>query len=111
METKKRDLDQHEEIELINVFKCRESKCTRKALIALSFGDMETQSFMPQVTGQSMVLEMGMDARGGVENFGLKAGAMGETELTNLAIALEKHNMIEACKYIWTPAYGYDGGN
>ena len=71
---------------------------------------METRSVMPQVTGQSMVLEMGMDARGEVENFRLKAGAMGETELTDLANALENHNMLEACKLIWTPKYTYDGG-
>ena len=89
LETEKRDLNQEEETELIEVYKCRESKFTWKSLIALTFGDLETRTFMPQVTGQSMVLEMGMDARGGVENFGLKAGAMGETELTDLALSLE----------------------
>ena len=110
LETEKRDLNQEEETELIEVYKCRESKFTWKSLIAMTFGDLETRTFMPQVTGQSMVLEMGMDARGRVENFGLKAGATGETELTDMAIALENHNMLEACKYIWTPAYVYEGG-
>ena len=95
---------------MIKVFTCRESKFTWKAMITVQFGDMETTKFMPQVTGQSVVLEVGMDARDATENFGLKAGAMSEGTMTEMAQALEANNIMEASKYMWTPTYVYEGG-
>ena len=71
--------------------------------ITLQYGSVQTPEFKPEVTGNTVRLESGMDGRNGIESARNHPNAMTDESMTAFHNLMNQNFILRACQHMWVP--------